>query len=641
MVTKKKKIVFQSDSSFAKTGFGRHSKEILLYLHRTGKYDIIEYCCSKNWSRDIEHQRKPWKSFGALPDNPNEFGMIAPDDNAKRIVAYGAYNLDKLIYQEKPDVYIAVQDIWGIDFAVDKPWFNKITSLLWTTLDSLPILKSALEIAPKVKNYWVWSNFAEKAMKKLGHDHVRTVHGAIDDSKFFKLDSFKRKELRNKFQIPEDSFVVGFVFRNQPRKSVPNLLKGFKDFVRDNPSLKNPRLLLHTFWQEGWRIHELADEIGLDKKLIITTYICSQCKEYSVKEYSGDGVACPCCKNQKSYTTTNVGNGVSEEQLNEIYNLMDVYAHPFNSGGQELPIQEAKLAELVTLVTSYSCGEESSAVEVGSLPLDWIETREPDSQFIKAVTLPSSITKQLNKVLKMSPQQRNDLGRVARKWVIDNFSPSAVGKIVEKFIDEAPFTDFDFKQEQKLPNPVAQIEENESNLLWVIGLYKNILNRDVDKYDSGVRNWIHLLSKGANKEHITNHFRQEAAKILNQEKKKELFSKISKEDGKKILYVMPGSERDVFLSTALFKSIKEQYPEHKLYVATLEEYKNILSSCEYVHEVIDFYPEMENSAFMEGNGPHNGYFDVLFIPHVKTQRIISYIHNGESNIALDIKNAHS
>jgi hypothetical protein len=173
---RKKKVIFQSDSSFAKTGFGRNSKEVLLYLHNTGKYDIVEYCCSKNWSNDPEHSRKPWKSFGALPDNPNEFNMVAPDDNAKRIVAYGAYNLDKLIYQEKPDVYIAVQDIWGIDFAVDKPWFDKITSLLWTTLDSLPILKSAREIAPKVKNYWVWSNFAEKAMAKMGHSHVKTVH---------------------------------------------------------------------------------------------------------------------------------------------------------------------------------------------------------------------------------------------------------------------------------------------------------------------------------------------------------------------------------------------------------------------------------------------------------------------------------
>ena len=55
--------------------------------------------------------------------------------------------------------------------------------------------------------------------------------------------------------------------------------------------------------------------------------------------------------------TTSVGGGVSEA-VKQIYNLMDVYCHPFTSGGQEIPIQEAKLTELVTLVTNYSCGEE-------------------------------------------------------------------------------------------------------------------------------------------------------------------------------------------------------------------------------------------------------------------------------------------
>ena len=38
---------------------------------------------------------------------------------------------------------------------------------------------------------------------------------------------------------------------------------------------------------------------------------------------------------------------------------MDVYCHPFTSGGQELPIQEAKAAGLITLVTEYSCGTDS------------------------------------------------------------------------------------------------------------------------------------------------------------------------------------------------------------------------------------------------------------------------------------------
>ena len=87
----------------------------------------------------------------------------------------------------KPDVYIAVQDIWGIDFAIPRPWFNKIQSALWTTLDSLPILPSAINAAKKVDNFWVWSNFAEKDMHKQGLKNVKTLHGALDEKHFCKL----------------------------------------------------------------------------------------------------------------------------------------------------------------------------------------------------------------------------------------------------------------------------------------------------------------------------------------------------------------------------------------------------------------------------------------------------------------------
>ena len=224
---RKKKILYQSDYSLAKTGFGRNAKAILSYLYKTGKYDIVHYCCGMNWSNP-QLQRTPWKSFGCLPDGQQEIQDLNRDPAIARAANYGAHFLDKIIKQEKPDIYIAVQDIWGVDFSVGKPWFDKINSIIWTTLDSLPILPSAVEKAPSVKNYWIWSNFATKAMHELGHKHIKTVHGAVEDSCFYKLPSDHRKDLRNRFNIPEDAFVVGFVFRNQLRKSVPNLLEGYK-----------------------------------------------------------------------------------------------------------------------------------------------------------------------------------------------------------------------------------------------------------------------------------------------------------------------------------------------------------------------------------------------------------------------------
>ena len=51
---------------------------------------------------------------------------------------------------------------------------------------------------------------------------------------------------------------------------------------------------------------------------------------------------------------------------------------------------------------------------------------------------------------------------------------------------------------------------------------------------------------------------------------------LDKDDkGKRIAYVMPESAVDVFLSTALLKSIKLKYPEYNLYFVTKPEYNHI------------------------------------------------------------------
>ena len=184
-----------------------------------------------------------------------------------------------------------------------------------------------------------------------------------------------------------------------------NLLDGFKEFCRRNPTAK-PRLLLHTHWSEGWDIPRLLEEKKISPHSVLTTYFCKNCKQYEIKPFQGQGLDCKFCGAQKSQETTNVGAGVNENQLNEIYNLMDVYCHPFTSGGQEIPVQEAKLTELITLVTNYSCGEEGCTPESGGLPLDWAEYREPGTQFIKASTSPNSIAKQLTKVLNLKEDKR-------------------------------------------------------------------------------------------------------------------------------------------------------------------------------------------------------------------------------------------
>ena len=573
----------------------------------------------------------PWPAYGSLPDDQSLLQELQSNEHMARAAGYGANMVDQIIKQEKPDLYIGAEDIWAFNDYTKRPWWNKTNCMIWTTLDSLPILPDAVRVAPLVKNYYVWSSFAEKALHELGHPHVKTLHGSIDCSTFYRLGDEKRADLRQRLKIPQNLFVIGFVFRNQLRKSVPNILEGFKMFLQQE-SRANAKLFLHTHWAEGWDIPRLLQEKGIDNNSVLTTYFCNKCGAYEVSPFTGQGRRCQRCGSKDSLNTTNVTSGVSEEQLNEIYNLMDVYCHPFTSGGQEIPIQEAKLTELITLATNYSCGEDSCSPESGGIPLEWSEYREPGTQFIKASTYPSSICKNLKKVFNMNPQKRQEQGKKSRKYVIDNYSSESIGNSLEGIIDNMPEVDWDFDLSYKPRRPKYQPPEIPDNSLWIIDLYKNVLRTDVDNSDDGHKHWMHRLSTDMNRQQVLDYFQSVAAKE-NQENNKTNFSDVFFKNGRKrALIVCNGDLTTLFAATSLFESFSENYPDSDLYVACPPACHSLLEGNPYVKKILPHHPKMEDELAMIGAQNHEGYVDYYInLSAISTLRNITAKNCHEPN----------
>ena len=632
---KKKKVVIHSNHCKAFTGFGKHTKNILIYLQKTGKYDLVEFANGIRWG-DPSLKNLPWSAEGSLPADASTLKKLQQDPQLARSAGYGGEMIDKIIEREKPDVYIGIEDIWAFNGYTEKTWWNKINCMVWTTLDSLPILPDAVKAAPKIKNYFTWASFAQKSLNKTGQDHVQTLRGALDVSNFYKLEDEKRFELRQRHNISAEDFIIGFVFRNQLRKSVPNLLEGFKIFCQQNPTC-NAKLLLHTHWGEGWDIPRLLQEKEIDPSKILTTYYCKECKEYEIKSFAGENQDCRFCGGSKTQVTTSTKAGVDEGQLNEIYNLMDAYCHPFTSGGQEIPIQEAKLTELVTLVTNYSCGEDCCVPEAQSLPLSWTEYREPGTQFIKASTDPKSIAYQLRKVFEMKPEKRAKMGKDARQFVIDNYSVEAVGKQLESILDAMPETDwdYDFKIEERDPNyqPPDITDDSE----WLSDLYKNILKVETHPTDEGHKHWMKRLNDDLKREDVLKYFRSVAEKENRENKKVDLTDLLDEDDeGKRLLIVMPERIGDIYLATSLLPNIKKQYKNLNIYFATRPQYFEVLDGSPYVHKCIPYHDSLANLPLMEGQGEHQGYFEIAFIPFLGTQRIVNFPHNGKDKIQFEL-----
>lgn len=624
----KRKILIHSNSSRAFTGFGKNCKNILRYLAATDKYELFEFA---NGLVNGPIEEGPWKIIGSMPNDRNILSRLN-DPAVGRAAGYGLLTIDKVIEEVKPDIYIGIEDIWAFPEIINKPWWNKINCMIWTTLDSLPLLPEAVSLAPKIKHYYCWSDFAEKAAKNLGVNNLQTLHGSIDEKNFFRLEDKERQLLRKRFDIPEDSFVIGFVFRNQLRKTVGDLIAGYRVFLNKYPE-SDAKLLLHTNWAEGWDIPRFINENGLDPKNILTTYVCSKCHGYSIKPFSGHSNNCPHCGCEKTYSTVSVVNGVSEPQLNEIYNLMDLYVHPFTSGGQEIPLQEAKLTELITAATDYSCGREMVCPESGGIPLPWAPYREIGTQFVKASTSVADIAKVLHSVWSTPEPIRREQGSKARKYVIKNYSFQSVGKRLEEIIDAMPISNYDFSTLGKNPNPSWNPSGKYASVVdFVKDLYLNFLNVQVDETSEGFLHWKQRLERGEDPKSIVAYFRDVAQKEISKNKPLSAKDFIEPSTKKKLALVVHNDSFIALICSFLIPEICKRYQFYDLYVfcepklhSLFEPYvgAEIFKLCPKTHDC-------ENLSAMEGRGNEEGIFDICLLLNKDELNAATFSHNGNT-----------
>lgn len=502
-IKRKKKVLYHSDFALAASGFGRATRALLSYLYRfRDSIEVINYCCGMDENNPLL-AKTPWKSIGCIPENKANIAELLKDPASARAVSYGSYYyLEQVMAREKVDIFVGSQDLWAFSPVFDMKWFQsgKVTTAMHWTLDSLPLLPEAIQRAPQLKNIWVWSSFAEKELHRLGYKHAKTVHAPLETKHFYRLPNHQRMELRKQFNIDQNCFVVGAVFRNQLRKLVANMVQGFALFKKENPKA-NAKLFFHTSFSEphGWDIPRILEEYNIKREDLLVTYVCGHCKNFTVKPFEKDGMDCPFCGVRGTFSTPTVGGGrVTEEQLNLIYNLMDAYLGIFSSGGTEVPILESKLSGCaISLVSPYSCGEELCQEGSGTFAVDWAEYRECGTNFRKCSPYPSSISKNLTKIYNLPAEKRREICNQAREWVLKNYDIEVVGKFFKDFIDAAPFSTYEYNEKPKLKNPNYSPPEGIiSDKEWVLDIYKNILGMEnLTENDSGVQHWLSELRK--------------------------------------------------------------------------------------------------------------------------------------------------
>jgi glycosyltransferase involved in cell wall biosynthesis len=643
MTQRKKRVLYLSDFAGAFTGFGKNTKLLLKYLNSTGKYEILN-AAQGIPKRGAHENRFPWKSIGVLPDDPNKIAQINQDPNMARMASYGEVEIESIVKDFKPDVVFSVNDTWGSQFVINKKFFNKIPTVCWNTFDSLPLLPDTIKNAEKITHYWTWSDFARKEFHKLGHENVKNQYPLVNTDNFYKLPQEKINEILTRNKLPLNSFIVGFVFRNQLRKLINTQIEAYAKFKKINPEIKNTFLYTHTHYGEGWDILRLCEQYGVDRNEVLCTYICKETKQYFIAPFQGQDIPNPNTGN-KTLITTNVGLGVSDEQLNEIYNIFSLYSHPATSGACELPCVEAALTEKIVTTCAYSFGEDIIEKNIGSIPMKFSFYTEHGTQFLKSQPSATSIAQIFKKVYDLSPDKKSKMEKDSRQWALDNYAINVNGKKIEDFIDSLPTIEdesiFEFQEELKNFNPSALVPENENIKDWIKSLYRLILDREVTDDDEGLRHWEQQVSNKMPKDQIENYFRHVAQTEISKTQTISIEDFFDKDEGlSRVLIVQPESLGDIFLLTATFESIRNRYPRetHKIYIATKPQYQDIIDGNPYIDKWIPYHPSMDSALSIEGVGSHKGICDIAYHPYFSTQRLLSYTHNGVDKIDLNIHN---
>lgn len=197
---------------------------------------------------------------------------------------------------------------------------------------------------------------------------------------------------------------------------------------------------------------------------------------------------------------------------------------------------------------------------------------------------------------------------------------------------------YDFTPLPKNPDYIPPELENDKE--WLKLLYKNILILNVNDDDEGLKYWIkELKENNRNRQQVYEYFRHVAFQE-NQKNRtielEELFDKTGKKRG---LIVLKESLGDAFLITALFKSFHEQYPNHDLYIATSQNFKDVFIGNPYVYKVLPYSEIFENELFFIGVGSNPKIVDIYMHPAIATQRILNYL--SINNIAFDLKKGNN
>jgi len=528
---RKKRILISGEASFLSTGFSNFNRELLKRLHATGKYELAEVG-SYAPPACPESKQLAWPFYGILPTNEEEKKLY--DSHPQN--QFGKYKIDAILADFQPDIVFDPRDPWMVEHLQASRFRGNYKLFLMPTVDSAPQKKQWVEgIFKKADALTTYSRYGKRVLESSGVKVMDVTSPGVD------LEIWKpipRKEIREKFIIKPTLLIFGTVMRNQKRKLYPDLFQAYAQLRRkwvtpqkiarikkkvqaggklDEKELhalriQHSALFCHTSWPDmGWNIPGLVQHFNLQRHTLFT-YKCDACDYVYVHWFSPStpqgATACRKCGKMAAHMP-GTHSGVSEKDLIELFNLIDIYVHPAICEGWGLPIMESKACGIAGMYQNYSAMEDH-VENGGGLPIKVQRLyHEAETEAIRSFPDIDDITSKME-MLAFDEHKRKKLAKAARACAVRMHSWDLTGQKIETILDNLEVEDRGrtWDKPPKFETVTAERPSGDiSDELFVRWCYTNILGREPE--EKGMNDWMAGLQKGTPRDNVEAFFRDQ------------------------------------------------------------------------------------------------------------------------------------
>ena len=351
---RKKRILFCTEATYLNTGYATYSREILNYLHSTGKYEIAELGAYSS-SDDPRAKNIPWKFFGVIPNKNSSKENLAKYQSCG-VGQFGGFNFESICITFMPDIVCDIRDFWMLNFAHNSPFRRLFKWAIMPTVDAAPQESQWIDVYRQSDACFTYSDWAGDVIKKQTNGKINYLGSAPPSAH----ESYKiiedKDALKKSFDLNPNWEIIGTVMRNQRRKLYPDLFEAFRMFLDkvDNPM--KYKLYCHTSYPDaGWDIPELLHEYNV-RSSVLFTYVCKTTGMPFASTFTGPQCISPFTR-QKTGHLPNVKDGISYDDMAKVMNIFDLYVQYANCEGFGLPQVEAAACGIPVMGTDYSAME--------------------------------------------------------------------------------------------------------------------------------------------------------------------------------------------------------------------------------------------------------------------------------------------